>query len=88
MPVSRWRRIPLQKRVKGRRVRERNENGARGNPERSMDRTGGLQVELLCGLVRRSTMGFYSKGIRFEGGGRQVIGMVIRRWEILEGACL
>jgi len=35
------------------REREReNENGARGNPKRSMDRTGGLQIELLCGIVR------------------------------------
>lgn len=40
-----------------------------------MDRTGGLQAGLLCGLVWRSTMGFYSQGFRFEGGGRQIIGL-------------
>lgn len=62
------------------------ENGARGNPKGSMDRTGGLQIEHLCGLVWRSTMGFYSQGFRFEGGGRQIIGMLIWIWGIVEGA--
>ncbi|KAK4779756.1 hypothetical protein SAY87_015862 [Trapa incisa] len=49
----------------------RDENSPRRNPKRSMDRTGRLSAGLLRGLVRRSSMGLYSKGFRFEGGGRQ-----------------
>ena len=52
--------------------REKNENDARRNPEGSMDRTGGHSTDQLRELIWRSTMGFYSKSIRFEGGGRQI----------------
>jgi hypothetical protein len=31
-------------------------------------------------------MGFYSQSFRFEGGGRQIIGMLIWIWGIVEGA--
>ncbi|KAJ6777845.1 TRANSCRIPTION FACTOR MYB48-LIKE ISOFORM X1 [Salix koriyanagi] len=40
-----------------------------------MDRKGGLTAGQLCALVWRSTMGFYCKSIRFEGGGRRMIGL-------------
>lgn len=37
--------------------------------ERAMDREGGLATGMLCRLVRRTSLGFYSKSIRFEGYG-------------------
>lgn len=59
------------------------ENGARssGNQEGAMDRTRGLPTGVLCGLVWRPSMGFHSQSFRFEGGGRQIIGMVVWRWK-------
>ncbi|CAK7331634.1 unnamed protein product [Dovyalis caffra] len=55
--------------------RGKNENDARRSPKGSMDRTGGHSTDQLCALIWRSTMGFYSESIRFEGGGRQIIGL-------------
>ena len=77
MPLNRCRKRSLYRQRDRDREGKRYENGARGNPKGSMDRTGGPQIERLCKLVWRSTMGLHSKGIRFEGGGRQIIGMLI-----------
>ncbi|GMH12311.1 hypothetical protein Nepgr_014152 [Nepenthes gracilis] len=40
-----------------------------------MDRTRRSSTGLLCRIVWGSSMGFHSKTFRFEGGGRQVIGL-------------
>ncbi|XP_050367676.1 transcription factor MYB59 isoform X1 [Argentina anserina] len=40
-----------------------------------MDRTRGFPIGVLCGLVWRPTLGFHSQSFRFEGGGRQIIGL-------------
>ncbi|XP_022148321.1 transcription factor MYB59 isoform X2 [Momordica charantia] len=40
-----------------------------------MDRARRHPTDLLCGLVWRSKMGFHSKSFRFEGGGRQLLGL-------------
>ncbi|GAB4824362.1 Transcription factor myb48 [Ancistrocladus abbreviatus] len=40
-----------------------------------MDRTRRLPTGLLCRIVWGSAMGFHSKSFRFEGGGRQIIGL-------------
>jgi len=58
---------------------KKGQNGSRGNQKRSMDRTRRSSTDLLRGIVRRPTMGFHSQSFRFEGGGRQIIGMGIRR---------
>lgn len=42
-----------------------------------MDRTRRRSARVLRELVRRSPMGFHSKSIRFEGGGRQSIGRLV-----------
>ncbi|XP_039128320.1 myb-related protein MYBAS2-like [Dioscorea cayenensis subsp. rotundata] len=42
-----------------------------------MDREGGLATGMLCRLVRRTSLGFYSKSIRFEGYGG---GIARLRW--------
>ena len=63
--------------------REKNENDEGRNPEGSLDRAGGHSIDQLRELIWRSTMGFCSESIRFEGGGRQIIGMHIWRWVVL-----
>ncbi|XP_023007025.1 transcription factor MYB59-like isoform X2 [Cucurbita maxima] len=40
-----------------------------------MDRARGHPTDLLCGLVWRSKMGFHCQSFRFEGGGRQFLGL-------------
>ncbi|XP_050214312.1 transcription factor MYB48-like isoform X1 [Mercurialis annua] len=40
-----------------------------------MDRTRGQFPDQLCSLIWRSTLGFYCQGFRFEGGGRDIIGL-------------
>ncbi|KAF9675315.1 hypothetical protein SADUNF_Sadunf09G0019200 [Salix dunnii] len=74
--------VPESGCIKGRREtyreeskREKNENDAGRNQEGSLDRTGGRSIDQLRELIWRSTMGFCSKSIRFEGGGRQIIGL-------------